>query len=298
MGTGMDANAGASLPGYRLDLEAYRRDGYVIGRFPLFPEPMLASLEAIAEEYRQEIAAGRRAADLNVPHFGDPRLFDWLMSAPALDLVEPILGPDIALWTSQFFLKQARGGRAIPWHSDGRYWEGYIDPVDVASFWIALDATDEGNGCLRVVRGSHRRRDYPYVPRDGEDNAFFPFGVDPSHIDPQEVVSVELARGEFVLFDAWLLHGSEANRSDRPRRGFTMRYMPATSRFYPQGRRGAAGLAKRLLSPLVGTLRGRPVYSHRIFLARGEDRAGNRYTPWPREASVRRTPSASDTRGA
>jgi hypothetical protein len=281
-----------------IDLEAYRRDGFAVGRFPLFPEPMLADLDTIAEEYRREAARGLRPADFNVPHFRDPRLFAWLMSEPVLDLVEPILGPDIALWTSQFFLKEAGAGKAIGWHSDGRYWEGYLDPVDVVSLWVALDRSDAGNGCLHVVPGSHRRRDYRYVPREDDSDPFFPVAVDPGEIDPAAAVPIELDRGEFVMFDAWLVHGSEANRSERPRRGFTMRYMPTSSRFHPVGRSGAAGLAKRVLAPVVGAVRGRPVYTHRIYLARGTDRAGNRYGAWPGEASVRRTPSASDTRGA
>lgn len=268
-----------------LDLDAYRRDGFLACRFPLFPEASLAALEAIAEEYGREVAAGRRAPDLNVPHFRDPRLFAWLMSESVLDLVEPIVGPDIALWTSQFFCKEARSGKAIGWHSDASYWERYIDPVEVVSLWMALDPTDAGNGCLRVVRGSHRRRDYRRVDRAPDDNPFFPRVIAADQVDPAAIVDIELARGEFVLFDGWLVHGSAANRSDRPRRGFTMRYMPTTSRLYPVGRRGFAGLAKRLLAPVVGAVRGRPVYTQRIYLARGADRARNRYSAWPRDAA-------------
>lgn len=279
------------------DLDAYRRDGFVVCHLPLFEPARLAALEEIAEQYRQEVADGRRPADLNVPHFSDPRLFDWLMSAPVLDLVEPLLGPDIALWTSQFFCKAPGTGQAIGWHADGHYWRGYIDPVEVVSVWLALDPTDAGNGGMQVVRGSHHRRDLRYVARGGDDNPFFPITVAADQVDPRDVVTIELARGEFVMFDAWLVHGSEANRSQRPRRGFSMRYMPATNRFHPAGRSGAAGLAKEWLAPVIGALRGRPVYRHQIYLARGNGRDDTVYSPWGQEASVRRTPSASETLG-
>jgi len=33
------------------------------------------------------------------------------------------------------------------------------------------------------------------------------------------------------LHDIYLLHGSEANHSPRPRRGMTLRFMPTTSHF-------------------------------------------------------------------
>ena len=265
-----------------LDLEAYRRDGFLACRFPLFTAPALDALDALAEEYRRDVSLGRRPADLNVPHFADPRLFAWLMSDAVLDVVEPIVGPDIALWTSQFFCKAARSGRPIGWHADGVYWEGFIEPVEVVSVWLALDETDAGNGCLRVVRGSHRRRNFRYGASDCEADPFFPRAVASDEFDPSDVVAIDLARGQFVLFDAWLVHGSEANRSARLRRGFTMRYMPATNRFFPLGRRGAAALAKRALAPALTALRGRPVYEHRIYLARGAGCIDNRYSPWPR----------------
>jgi hypothetical protein len=34
---------------------------------------------------------------LDTPHFTDPKLFDWLFADEVLDLIEPRLGPDIAL---------------------------------------------------------------------------------------------------------------------------------------------------------------------------------------------------------
>jgi hypothetical protein len=42
---------------------------------------------------------------------------------------------------------------ATPWHQDRRYWGGCVK----WTVWIALDQVDPGNGCLRVLRGSHQR---------------------------------------------------------------------------------------------------------------------------------------------
>lgn len=280
-----------------IDLEAYRRDGFVVCHFPLFEPDRLDALASLADEYRHDVAQGRRAADLNVPHFDDARLFDWLMADSVLDLVEPIIGPDIALWTSQFFCKAPGTGQAIGWHTDGHYWSRHLDPVDVVSVWLALDAADAGNGGLAVVPGSHRRRDFRYSPRAKDDNPFFPVAVRAEDVDPAEVVTIELARGEFVVFDAWLLHGSKANHSGRRRCGFTLRYMPTSNRFHAQGRRGASAWARRQLTPILKLLRGRAPYTHRIYLARGVDHAGNRYDDWSGALSVRRTLSPNDHTG-
>lgn len=267
-------------PPQPLDLDAYRRDGFLVCRWPLFPAEMIDAVDAIGSEYVRQAQEGKRAADLNVPHFDDPRLFEFLMDPRVIDLVDPIVGPDIALWTSQFFCKSAGVGRPYGWHADASYWEGFVEPIRVASLWMALDDVDRTNGCLRVVRGSHLRRDYRYLPRRAEDDAFFPRVVDPAQIDPGKVVDIEIRRGEFVLFDAYLVHGSGPNPSERRRMAFTLRYMPTTCRVHPFGRRGVSALARRILQPIAGALRGRPLYEHRIYLARGEDRAGNRYCDW------------------
>lgn len=39
------------------------------------------------------------------------------------------------------------------WHQDGQYWP--IQPLATITAWIAIDAVDTGNGCLRVIPGSH-----------------------------------------------------------------------------------------------------------------------------------------------
>jgi ectoine hydroxylase-related dioxygenase (phytanoyl-CoA dioxygenase family) len=49
--------------------------------------------------------------------------------------------------------------------------------------------------------------------------------------DEAQAVDLELAPGQVSLHDVFLLHGSEANTSDRPRRGMTLRFMPTSSVF-------------------------------------------------------------------
>jgi ectoine hydroxylase-related dioxygenase (phytanoyl-CoA dioxygenase family) len=55
--------------------------------------------------------------------------------------------------------------------------------------------------------------------------------LDPSEIDGAPIDDIVLKAGQFSLHDVFLLHGSEANHSPRPRRGMTMRFMPTTSLF-------------------------------------------------------------------
>jgi ectoine hydroxylase-related dioxygenase (phytanoyl-CoA dioxygenase family) len=53
--------------------------------------------------------------------------------------------------------------------------------------------------------------------------------LDRSEFDESEAVDIVLEPGQVSLHDVYLFHGSEANKSDMPRRGMTLRYMPTTS---------------------------------------------------------------------
>lgn len=101
-------------------VDFYRQHGYYLHRQPLFSEEQFQKLSAIFEEH----LAGKgekRADQLDVPHFRDPRLFEFLLADEVLDLVEPFLGPDVALWSSHFICKEPEIGRATPWHEDSSY---------------------------------------------------------------------------------------------------------------------------------------------------------------------------------
>ena len=73
-----------------------------------------------------------------------------------LDYVSQLIGPDFALWNSSFFAKPPIDGHATPWHQDGQYWP--IRPLATCTVWIAIDEANKQNGCLRIIRGSHKNR--------------------------------------------------------------------------------------------------------------------------------------------
>lgn len=42
----------------------------------------------------------------------------------------------------------------VDWHQDGAYWP--LEPMNVITLWLAVDRSDRDNGCLKVVRGTHK----------------------------------------------------------------------------------------------------------------------------------------------
>ena len=146
-----------------------------------------------------------------------------------LDMVEQLIGPDFALWNSSFFAKPAKIGSKTPWHQDGEYWP--VRPLATCSVWVAVDHSTEENGCLQVIPGSHKNRRLRPHDYNGSEGLSLPLELKSDEFDESSAEKIVLRAGQISLHDVYLVHGSEPNRSERPRRGMTLRYMPTTSVF-------------------------------------------------------------------
>ena len=229
----------------------FRDRGYTVCRWQVFAPARLAALKALAEEHL-EAAGDPESPRLDTPHFHDGRLLDFLLGDEVLGLVEPLTGPDIVLWSSHFIVKTAAYTAGTPWHEDSAYWAGRLsDYSRVVTVWLALDPTWSENGCLRVIPGSHRGSG---ERRYRVDHSKASFEKELEHVDESRAVYLELGPGEASLHDGRIIHGAAPNSSGYRRAGYTMRYLPADVRIIPGANAG-----------------------HRVWLAQGQDRAGNRY---------------------
>jgi ectoine hydroxylase-related dioxygenase (phytanoyl-CoA dioxygenase family) len=130
-----------------------------------------------------------------------------------------ILGEPVVLFEDKLNLKPP-GGSTYPWHQDWSCcWRAHTDRL--VTCFIYLDDADAGNGCLEVVPGSHVGK--PTLPfRQGSR-----FEVDPAHVDASRVRPVPLAAGDMIVFDPYLLHYSDRNRTPEARRTIIYTYNPA-----------------------------------------------------------------------
>jgi ectoine hydroxylase-related dioxygenase (phytanoyl-CoA dioxygenase family) len=209
-----------------VEIQKYHEDGYVIPDFRL-PEETLEEIRGAHARLLQKHPEFRDYCSCLLAY--DTGFLNVARNPEILDMVSQVIGPDFALWNSSFFAKPAGNGKRTPWHQDGEYWP--IRPLATCTVWIAVDAATPENGCLRVIRGSHQERrlrrhrtvDAPDVTLTQE--------LEPDEYDERLAVDLELEPGQVSLHDVFLLHGSEANRSARARRGMTLRFMPTTSVF-------------------------------------------------------------------
>lgn len=132
------------------------------------------------------------------------------------DAVEQLLGDEVYHWHSKMSIKEPWTGGAWEWHQDYGYWYAYgcLFP-DLASVMIAVDPCTRQNGCLQVLRGSHRLGRIDHGQFGGQS------GADPERVEAArrvcDLVYCEMAPGDALFFHSLTLHRSDQNRSPHPR---------------------------------------------------------------------------------
>lgn len=203
-------------------IEAYRRDGYV------FPIEILS--RADAEGFRGAFESLiERSRHCSPKRFDRLHLFfDWahqiVTHKALLDVVEGILGDDILVYGTLVLAKQPHDLRYASWHQDSFYSGLHLTPSTTA--WIALTPSHQGNGCMRVIPGSHQ-----LGALDHENVADDPHLLNrrgeriKTDVDESQAVDVVLRPGEISLHESTLVHGSNPNSSDEARIGFIVRFV-------------------------------------------------------------------------
>jgi ectoine hydroxylase-related dioxygenase (phytanoyl-CoA dioxygenase family) len=118
---------------------------------------------------------------------------------------------------SKLMQKEPRVGGAWEWHQDYGYWykNQFMFPDELISVMIALTPANRENGCLQVIKGSHKmgRVNHGFT---GEQ-----VGADMQMVNnalkTMDLVYSELEPGDALFFHSNILHRSEANLSDHPR---------------------------------------------------------------------------------
>lgn len=215
-------------------VETYNTEGYLIHQEPVFPEAKFQALKDHFEAKLAEWPKEERPEAMDVPHFTDPKLFEWALADEVLDIVEPILGPDIQLFSTHFICKPTGDGRRVPWHEDSAYWRRQMDPMEVCTVWLAIDPSTLENGCMKVIPHTHntgRKGFSDYADVDTGKNVF-PTEILPSQRKDELAVPIELQPNHCSLHDSRLIHGSEPNTSSIRRCGWTIRFIPGYVKFH------------------------------------------------------------------
>ncbi len=204
-------------------LAQYHNEGYYLVR-GLFDKEEIGMLKRTAMEDRMldQKSFGRGDGEGGTVrlslwnHPGDTIYGMFARCRKVVDTAEKILDDEVYHYHSKMILKDAKVGGAWAWHQDYGYWyqNGVLFP-DLVSVFIAVDPSTKLNGCLQVIKGSHKLGRINHVLTGDQS------GADLERVDEilkrQELVYVEMEPGDAVFFHANTLHRSDQNKSDMSR---------------------------------------------------------------------------------
>ena len=149
-------------------------------------------------------------------HPGDDIFGMVARSARMVDGIELLLDGPVYHYHSKLTMKRPKVGGAWDWHQDYGYWynNGCLFP-DMGSVFIAIDPSSRENGCLEVLRGSHKMGRIDHGRVGGQT------GADQERVEAAmkvlDHVYCEMSPGDALFFHGNTLHSSSQNRSEKPR---------------------------------------------------------------------------------
>ena len=207
-------------------IASFRNDGYLIVREFLNKEE-ISRLYNVAME---DAAVAHHSIDLNDQQGKKTKLALWFTpgndiygllarSERMIHCVNDLMDgtSDVCHFHSKLMQKEPKVGGAWEWHQDYGYWykNEFLFPDQLISVMVAITEATRENGCLQVIKGSHKmgRVEHGFV---GEQTGASQRYVDLA-LKTMELVYVELNPGDALFFHSNILHRSDANVSDKSR---------------------------------------------------------------------------------
>jgi non-haem Fe2+, alpha-ketoglutarate-dependent halogenase len=230
-------------PKYALSADQIRQfyeDGF-LGPFTLCsPEEMSDRRLEIDRQISAPSTVYRRATWRD-RHLDCGAVRDLVMQPEVTERFAQFLGEDLLLWRSQMHRKEP-GAPGFAWHQASTYLmeelskpalvPGDRDALFELTGWLALDDVNLENGSIQFVRSAHRQIHQMIVGGKGlEKFSKVQFKLDAA-IDADQVVTAEMKAGQYMIFSERVIHGSQANLSDRRRWGMAFRVVPPTVKVY------------------------------------------------------------------
>lgn len=194
----------------------------------VFPAAELQQLDSEIERLQSDVAAEKGYDDGWILRLGlrSDVTRQFCADDRLLNLVQDIVHPGIAIYSAKLVPKLPHNDAVCHWHQDDAYYAEVSQSDTRMSVWVPLHDSDEDNGCLWVIPGSHAWGLQPYEQKEG---GYCNKGlIPPEDFDFSQAVPVPAQAGDVLLFSALLWHSSQGNRTDRLRRAFIVSYQEGT----------------------------------------------------------------------
>ncbi len=202
----------------------YRDDNFLTPLDALRPDEARRYLDCFQTYETQQDAGPLQSWQLRKLHVREPWAAELIRDPRILDVVAAIIGPNILVFNSTFFIKESASEQVTAWHQDATYF-GLL-PHEHVSAWIALSDAPQAAGCMEFVSASSSLGQLRHAPQavatsvnHGGQKIIEPF-------DRQRVVAAPLQAGQFSLHHTLVIHRSGANECNYRRVGFGISYIP------------------------------------------------------------------------
>jgi hypothetical protein len=213
----------------RQQVETYNQEGYLTA-LDIFDEAEACDLRAYFDALLQQVMQeGGDSYSISTAHATYRRVYDLLQHPRIVGYVQDLLGENVVAWGSHFFCKMPHDGKAVSWHQDASYWP--LTPSRTATVWLAIDDADVENACMRFIPRSHLHGHLEWRESAASENNVLNQTVE-NALDYGAPFDNVLSAGQMSIHNDLLLHGSNANQSDRRRCGLTLRYCAAEVHAY------------------------------------------------------------------
>ena len=222
----------------------WKHDGF-LSPFPLLDERELTACREGVERYEAWLGAPINS-DANhkwrsMPYLLMPWAATLARDPRILDKVEDLLGPDILIFTSTFFIKEPHSPTIAAWHQDSTYYG--LEPKEEVTAWVALTEASEEAGCMDALSFRGKPRQLSHVSRVVENSVNRAGQVITEPLDAGAAVAMPLKSGWFSMHHGLCPHRSGPNTSSHRRIGLGLNYIPTHAR--PSGSIRQAALLVR-----------------------------------------------------
>jgi phytanoyl-CoA hydroxylase len=212
------------------EADFYRENGYVHARgvfdaaeveeMRAALDRILADVEGTANDANHRWSAAEKETVLKGFHnvqYHDAAFMRAAAHPRMVELLTQLIGPNVQLHHTKMLVKPPEKGAPFPMHQDYPYFPHEQHTVVAAS--VHLDDTNEENGCLRVVPGSHRLG--PLEPTGESNDLDTPL---------EDGTAMPAAAGDVLFFNYLTIHGSGVNTSAGTRRNVLFQYRDPSDR--------------------------------------------------------------------
>lgn len=205
---------------------SYRHNGFLFPIPALHPDEIATCLAGL-QQLETELGCPVAEADVKWRShaYAHSVWFNNLIRHPKiLDVIEDVIGPNILVWTSTFFIKEPHSPTFAAWHQDGTYFG--LTPHEQVCAWVALTDASREAGCMEQLSSQGAPRQLHHAPL-GLANSINRAGQTiMEEFDDTQPVAMALPAGSISLHHEFAVHRSAPNNASHRRVGIGLNYIP------------------------------------------------------------------------